>query len=119
MSFVAGTVALDFFTDDAFLQGVKDKGEIMRERLERIAAAHPDRGWEVRGAGMMQGLDTGDGDFAAAVQRECFESGLLIGPCGSGGRVIKLIPPLIISEEDLRAGLDLLEAAIDAVAGAA
>jgi len=117
MSFVAGTVALDFFTDDAFLQGVKDKGEIMRERLERIAAAHPDRGWEVRGAGMMQGLDTGDGAFAAAVQKASFESGLLIGPCGSGGRVIKLIPPLIISEEDLRSGLDLLEVAIDAVAG--
>jgi diaminobutyrate-2-oxoglutarate transaminase len=66
---------------------------------------------------MMQGLDTGDGAFAAAVQRACFESGLLIGPCGSGGRVIKLIPPLIISEEDLQEGLDLLEAAIGAVAG--
>jgi diaminobutyrate-2-oxoglutarate transaminase len=117
LSFVAGTVALDFFTDDSFLQGVKDKGELMRERLERIAAAHPGRGWEVRGAGMMQGLDTGDGAFAAAVQRACFESGLLIGPCGSGGRVIKLIPPLIISEEDLQEGLDLLEAAIGAVAG--
>jgi diaminobutyrate-2-oxoglutarate transaminase len=117
LSFVAGTVALDFFTDDSFLQGVKDKGELMRERLERIAAAHPGRSWEVRGAGMMQGLDTGDGAFAAAVQRACFESGLLIGPCGSGGRVIKLIPPLIISEEDLQEGLDLLEAAIGAVAG--
>jgi diaminobutyrate-2-oxoglutarate transaminase len=46
LSFVAGTVALDFFTDDSFLQGVKDKGELMRERLERIAAAHPGRGWE-------------------------------------------------------------------------
>jgi diaminobutyrate-2-oxoglutarate transaminase len=110
-------VALDFFTDDAFLQGVADKGALLRERLERIAAAHPDRDWEVRGKGMMQALDTGDGAFAAAVQRACFENGLLIGPCGSGGRVIKLIPPLIISEEDLAEGLDVLERAIASVAG--
>jgi diaminobutyrate-2-oxoglutarate transaminase len=117
LSFVAGKVALDFFTDDAFLQGVADKGALLRERLERIAAAHPDRDWEVRGKGMMQALDTGDGAFAAAVQRACFENGLLIGPCGSGGRVIKLIPPLIISEEDLAEGLDVLERAIASVAG--
>jgi diaminobutyrate-2-oxoglutarate transaminase len=71
----------------------------------------------VRGKGMMQALDTGDGAFAAAVQRACFENGLLIGPCGSGGRVIKLIPPLIISEEDLAEGLDVLERAIASVAG--
>ena len=50
-----------------------------------IVAAHPEHEWAVRGRGMMQALDTGDGAFAAAVH-ECFEHGLLIGPCGSGGR---------------------------------
>lgn len=117
LSFVAGKVALDFFTDDAFLEGVHAKGAVMRERLEAIAAAHPDRDWDVRGRGMMQALDTGDGAFAAAVQRECFEGGLLIGPCGSGGRVIKLIPPLIIDEDDLAEGLGILERAVATVAG--
>ncbi|HJF49961.1 MAG TPA: diaminobutyrate--2-oxoglutarate transaminase, partial [Brachybacterium paraconglomeratum] len=52
LSFVAGKVALDFFTDDAFLEGVLEKGEQMRARLQEIADAHPDRGWEVRGRGM-------------------------------------------------------------------
>ncbi|MFD1718625.1 aspartate aminotransferase family protein [Georgenia deserti] len=116
LSFVAGAVALDYFTDDVLMREVTAKGERMRERLERIAAAHPDRGWEVRGRGMMQALDTGDGAFAAQVQRAAFEAGLLIGPCGSGGRVIKLIPPLTIPDEDLAEGLDLLEQAITTVA---
>ena len=89
----------------------------MADRLEKIAAAHPDRGWEVRGRGMMQALDTGDGAFAKAVQTECFERGLLIGPCGTEGRVIKLIPPLTIEDEVLAEGLDLLEQALEAVGG--
>jgi diaminobutyrate-2-oxoglutarate transaminase len=116
LSFVAGKVGLDLLAEEDFLPGVEAKGRLMRERLEKIAAAHPEREWAVRGRGMMQALDTGEGAFAAAIQRECFEHGLLIGPCGSGGRVIKLIPPLIISEEDLSEGLDLLEAAVGRVA---
>ena len=68
----------------------------------------------MRGRGMMQALDTGDGAFAKQVQQECFDRGLLIGPCGSGGKVIKLIPPLTIPEADLTEGLDLLAQALDA-----
>src|SRR5699024_2794245 len=114
LSFVAGVVALDYFTDDSFLADVRAKGERLRERLARIVEANPDRGWEVRGRGMIQALDTGDGAFAKRVQKEAFDAGLLVGPCGSGGRVIKLIPPLTIPEEDLSAGLDLFEQAVDA-----
>lgn len=113
ISFVAGKVALDYFTDDSFLQSVRDKGELMRERLLRIAD-DVGAGWDVRGRGMMQALDVVDGALAKRVQQECFERGLLIGPCGSGGRVLKLIPPLIIGKEDLVEGLDLLEDAIRA-----
>lgn len=112
LSFVAGTVALDYFTDESFLTEVKAKGEMMRERLAAIAADHPD--WQVRGRGMMQAIDTGDGAFARQAQAEAFNRGLLFGPCGTGGQVIKLIPPLTISEEDLVEGLDLFEQAIDA-----
>lgn len=112
LSFVAGTVALDYFTDESFLAEVKAKGEVIRERLEAIAADHPE--WQVRGRGMMQALDTGDGGFAKQAQTEAFNRGLLFGPCGTGGQVIKLIPPLTISREDLIEGLDLFEQAIHA-----
>lgn len=112
LSFVAGTVALDYFTDESFLAEVKAKGEVIRERLEAIAADHPE--WQVRGRGMMQALDTGDGGFAKQAQTEAFNRGLLFGPCGTGGQVIKLIPPLTISREDLAEGLDLFEQAIHA-----
>jgi diaminobutyrate-2-oxoglutarate transaminase len=117
LSFVAGRVALERLTDDGFMAEVEAKGQRMRDHLMAIANAHADRGWEVRGRGMLQGLDVVDGGFASAVQRASFDAGLLIGPCGTGGRVLKLIPPLTIPDEDLDEGLDLLERAIDAALG--
>lgn len=118
LSFVAGSVALDYFTDDSLMEEVKAKGERMAEALRSIAADHSDRGWEVRGVGMMQGLDVREGPFAAKVQAEAFKAGLLIGPCGTEGRVIKLIPPLTIPDEDLDEGLAILGKVIAGVAAA-
>ncbi|HJA03467.1 MAG TPA: aspartate aminotransferase family protein [Candidatus Microbacterium stercoravium] len=112
LSFVAGTVALDYFTDDELMREVAIKGERMAAKLRAIADAHPGLGWEVRGKGMMQGLDVVDGSVAKRVQAESFANGLLIGPCGSDGRVVKLIPPLVTPDDDLDEGLDILERAM-------
>jgi len=60
----------------------------------------------------------GDGALAKQVAGGCFQNGMLVGPCGSGGRALKLIPPLTIPEEDLAEGLDIFDAALDAAVGA-
>lgn len=114
LSFVAGTVAMEYFHDDSLMNEVKVKGKQMAERLDSIASSHSGRGWEVRGNAMIQGLDMVDGAVAKEVQSIAFNNGLLVGPCGTGGRVIKLIPPLTIPQEDLDEGLDLLEKAVAA-----
>lgn len=119
ISFVAGREALRYFENDEFLARVKKKGAHMAERLDAIARQHDARNFEVRGVGMIQGLDTQDGAFAKQVVAECFENGLLIGGCGTAGRVLKLIPPLTISDEDLNEGVDILESAVNTVAEAA
>lgn len=112
LSFVAGRIGLEQFRDDALMTAVKAKGERMRACLDRIAATHSERGFAVRGKGMMQAIDVNDGELAKAVSKHCFEQGLLVGPCGSGGRVLKLIPPLTIPDEQLDRGLAILEAAM-------
>lgn len=119
ISFVAGREALRYFEDDAFLSDVKRKGAHMAERLEAIAKQHASRDFSVRGVGMLQGLDTHDGALAKSVVAECFENGLLIGGCGTAGRVLKLIPPLTISDDDLNEGIDILENAVSKIAEAA
>lgn len=107
LSFVAGREALSYFDDDALMGEVKTKGRQMADCLQDIADEFPDHGLEVRGRGMIQGLDVVDGALAKAIATDCFENGLLIGPCGSGGRVLKLIPPLTIPDCDLEEGLDI------------
>ena len=116
-SFVAGVEALKYFDDDALMKDVARKGAQMKEHLEGIASGLD--GVSVRGKGMMQGIDLGDGAKAKAVAQQCFESGLLLGTCGSGGRVLKLIPPLTIPDADLSEGLGILETTIKAVMKAA
>ncbi len=113
LSFVAGVEALKYFDDDELLNATRNKGEIMRQRLDAICKRHAGHGFSVRGKGMMQGLDLGNGDLAKRTAARAFETGLLIGACGTGGRVLKLIPPLTIPDADLNEGLELLDAAID------
>jgi diaminobutyrate-2-oxoglutarate transaminase len=111
---VAGTEALSYFEDDAFCADVRRKGKLTDERLRKLAARHADLRAQVRGKGMIHGLDVGTGALASAISREAFERGLIIAPCGPGGRVVKVIAPLTIPDADLEEGLDILEAAVDA-----
>lgn len=111
-SFVAGREALRYFEDDALMNGVTEKAGRIEGCLKQIAGEFSDRNLEVRGKGMIQGIDMGEGAVSKEVQKACFENGLLIGPCGSGGRVIKLIPPLTIPDEDLDEGLEILTQAV-------
>ncbi|MGH8161366.1 MAG: diaminobutyrate--2-oxoglutarate transaminase [Gammaproteobacteria bacterium] len=114
LSFVAGTVALDYYATDEFLAGVRAKGERVQKRLKKIADAHADIA--LRGRGMIYGLDCGSGKRAAAVVRAAFDAGLLIGSCGTDGRVLKFMSPLTIEDDTLAEGLDLLESAVSKAA---
>ncbi len=102
LSFVAGKEALSYFEDDEFMTEVKAKAEVMKKAL---ATLEDIKGIQVRGKGMVLGLDVNDGAVARSIIDECFSKGLLIATCGTGGRVIKLIPPLTIPEHDLMEGL--------------
>lgn len=112
LSFIAGREALRYFEDGKFMQATQTKGELMRSALQSIADSYPNKGFKVRGKGMMQALDIGDGVLSKAIAKDCFEHGMLFGPCGIGGEVMKLIPPLTIPDEDLVAGLAIFKQAI-------
>lgn len=114
LSFVAGKIALSYFEGDDFLASVRAKGKIIEGRLKALAHKF---NLEVRGRGMMQGIDILDGPKSKEIATKCFENGLLVGPCGTGGQVIKLIPPLTIPDEDLEEGLSILETCITEVLG--
>jgi len=117
LSFIAGAEALGYFEDDSFMQQVKTKGKLMHEAILPLEKSFDDL--QVRGRGMIYGLDVGSGERAKAIVAACFADGLLVSTCGSGGRVVKLIPPLTIPDDDLQQGLDTLIAHTQKVMGEA
>jgi len=113
LSFVAGKVALDYFRDDSFLKGVMEQSKLVDQYLQPLL--HADKTLQLRGKGMIFGLDMGSGERSAAVVQECFKNGLIIAACGTGGKVLKIIPPLTIPKEDLIEGLEILTDAVRSV----
>jgi diaminobutyrate-2-oxoglutarate transaminase len=84
----------------------------MRGRLEAVAAELGDAVVEVRGLGPMQAIELRDGAQAAATLAAARRRGLLLLTCGLYGNVIRLLPPVTISDEDCAEGLGILEAAL-------
>ena len=113
ISFVAGDQALTYFDNDELMKEVKTNGQQMAEALAPLTQRYPEV--NVTGKGMILGLDVGNGDRAKAIVNQCFDAGLLIASCGTGGRVVKLIPPLTTPQSDLKTGLDILVEVTDRV----
>ncbi len=69
---------------------------------------------DVRGRGLMIGFDLVDHDAAQALERACFERGVLTLTCGQRG--IRLAPPLVVDHDQCATALDIIATACDAVA---
>jgi acetylornithine/N-succinyldiaminopimelate aminotransferase len=104
--FVA-SVALDVvrtIAEPEFLAAVKSKGEWLGERLQRLAARSP-RVRESRGRGLMWGLELKE--VAAPVVAAARERHLLV--LTAGPSVIRIVPPLTVTREELERGATILE----------
>jgi 4-aminobutyrate aminotransferase len=88
----------------------EELGTKIRTRLEKIAPA----GSDVRGLGPMLAIELADrnGEAAARITGAAHEQGLVLLSCGIYGNVIRLLPPLTISDDELARGLDILEACL-------
>lgn len=110
LSFVAGREALTYFESDELMNEVKRKAKLMHAAMQTLVDKHPQL--ELTGKGMILGLNVGNTDVSKSIVNHCFANGLMIASCGTGGRVIKLIPPLTIPDSDLQEGLLVLMKAV-------
>ncbi|WP_398956348.1 diaminobutyrate--2-oxoglutarate transaminase [Streptomyces sp. GC420] len=112
-AFVTATAALEEYWRDARLEKeTAARGEQCEQALNAITAEHPGAGAGVRGRGLVWGLEFAGKSRAAAVCARAFELGLLLETSGPEGEVVKLLPPLTITEEELDEGLALLARAV-------
>ena len=110
VSCAAACAVLDAFKEPGFRERTDEVGKLVRTRLDQIAAAHPEIG-EVRGLGPMLALEFEEksGEVSKDVTTNAREQGLLLLSCGLYGNVIRLLPPLTATDEELERGLSILE----------
>jgi 4-aminobutyrate aminotransferase / (S)-3-amino-2-methylpropionate transaminase / 5-aminovalerate transaminase len=110
--------AIEAIESDGLAERAQRIGTVMLDRLRDLASQHPQIG-DVRGRGAMVAIElvmpgTTDPDpvEAARISAACHQQGVLTLTCGTFGNVLRFLPPLVIGEDLLHEGLDVIAAAV-------
>lgn len=108
-AFVTARVAVEkFWKTDDFSAEIMEKSRVLTAALQEIADMVPDA--RLKGRGMMQGVDVGSGDLAAAICGHAFDRGLIVETSGPRDEVVKVLAPLTTPMALFQKGLGILAA---------
>ncbi len=116
----AAVATLQVIEEEGLVANSASRGDQLIAGCRELATRHGVIA-DVRGRGLMIGLELrGDRDHSAgevvqAVRMAAAEAGLLTLPCGASGQVLRVIPPLVVSEAEVSLGLELLDEAFTKV----
>ena len=116
-AFVTATAALNhFWSDDVFVEEARERGVELHDGLSRIANGY--EGAIVKGRGFLTGIKFPDTTAASKIAAASYQRGLLVETSGPEDEVLKTMPALTISSDELRSGVDIIAAAATEVLGA-
>jgi len=93
-------------------EGLYARAVVLGDRARAVLSALDAGIIEVRGIGAMIGVELRDKATAEAVQQRCVGAGVLVLTCGPDGNVLRLIPPLTMTDDELAHGLEVLTEAL-------
>jgi diaminobutyrate-2-oxoglutarate transaminase len=115
-AFVTATAALEhYWSDGRLTESTVAKGDRIQRSFTELVDRYP--GISTRGRGLVQGLVFEEASEAGKVCHAAFEQGLLVETSGADSEVVKLLPPLTITDDELDHGLGVLARSVDAVRG--
>ena len=117
LSMVAGLAALEMTVEQDIPEQVRRKEKIVKEYLDKEIKLLLKGKMEIRGIGLSWGIEFNDGKLARAVLDKCFEKKLIIELAGSYDSVLKIMPSLVIEDELLLKGLNIVKESIQEVIG--
>ena len=115
LAFVAAKAGLEYMLEHKVEQQVSEKSVIIKDFIEKEILPLDSR-LELRGIGMIWGIEFENipvKGFADRVIEKCFEYGLIIEGAGRKNSVVKLMPPLVISEEELIEGMKIIKRSVE------
>ncbi|MCP4422032.1 MAG: aminotransferase class III-fold pyridoxal phosphate-dependent enzyme, partial [Chloroflexi bacterium] len=116
----AAQATIKVICEERLVENAAKMGNLLMEKLIALQTAYPVIG-DVRGQGLMVGVEfTGengrpDPNTAKTVAQACLQQNLLLLTCGSYGNVIRWIPPLIVTTEQINAAVAIFAAALQKV----
>ncbi|CAB4848324.1 MAG: aminotransferase class III-fold pyridoxal phosphate-dependent enzyme [Actinobacteria bacterium] len=114
MGCAAALATIELMTDPAFLANVNARGEQLQAGIRELQRDYPTI-TQVRGLGLMVGTEFDDAARVAAVIKHCLEEGhLILMNAGTYGKVLRWMPPLVVSEREIALALAAFGAALKA-----
>ena len=110
----AGLATLEVIQSEGLLDNASAQGSFLLDGLRELWRAHPETITDVRGIGLMIGIELRTPELAELVQLRAFERGLLVLECGESS--IRVSPPLVITRDQAAAALKILAEVFGAVA---
>ena len=111
----AAALATIALLEDGLIENAAERGEQVQAALRPLLEAFPDHVRDVRGKGLLVGVQFDSGSTAAAVEHAAFQRGLMV--LTAGDDVVRISPPLVITERETAAGCRVFAEAVAAVAG--
>jgi predicted acetylornithine/succinylornithine family transaminase len=106
----AGIASINYIIKHRLPGNAKRLGALASKQLFAMKGKYPDTIKDIRGMGLAIGIEFYDADLAAKTFDECLKSGLIVNV--TNGNIIRFLPPLIISEQELKKGIDIFEKAV-------
>jgi diaminobutyrate-2-oxoglutarate transaminase len=110
LALIAGKAGLEMFVEGSLEDEVKRKGALVKDYLAKEILPLDDR-ISFRGIGLIWGVDFSkfDTDMTKPLIAACFRNGLIVERVGRDNNVLKLMPPIVIEDELLLKGLEILK----------
>ena len=110
ISTTAGNTVLDRLLNGGLLEHVEKQGKYLTEKLDELKKKHSVIK-DVRGVGLIQGIELSIN--GSEVVGKCIENGLLL--VGAGANVVRFVPPLIITSEEIDEAMDILDKSLSEI----
>jgi diaminobutyrate-2-oxoglutarate transaminase len=102
----ANEALLNYWNDDKFSEQIKSLSKIFKKNLNQIAKEND---FSIYGLGFIFGIDVGNSERASQIRKNAFDNGLVFEVCGPKRSIIKMIPPLTTTLDELEIGLNIFK----------